>query len=138
MTLSWSNYEEKVRVCNICKSFVQFLPDVLMVYCSSFLTVVERDQLLRVCHRFQKLVYLPFPLLKTLREKFEYHDEDSLVYEKDSVKVYRANDRSSQQVRALKVIEKTRYFSQREWNLFQQETDLLFSVDHPNFIDLFE
>jgi len=136
--LEVNGYEGKVRVCVQCSCPLLRLSFQLLQYVQSFLDYHRRDIVLRVCRTLQALVILPYPTLDALDQRFSWVEPEDILARSPTTLILRCQDRMTRQVRAVKVIAKTSFYSRGDWQSLQHSLDILSSVNHPALPNLFD
>ena len=125
-------------ICKKCHVPPVFrLSFTLAQYCMGFLDEKGRDQCLRVCTRFQRLVDLPFPMVNALEDYFTVDPENALLGSGGFAKVYRCTASQTGRPCAVKVIAKNQFFSLRQWSLALREIDIQCAIGHPHSVQLY-
>ena len=127
-----------VRVCGLCSCPILTLPDSVLQYVQLFLQYSSQDRLLRVCHRFQQLIVLPFLQISSIQDRFDFIETRDLISRSRTGCVLKCFDRVARQPRAIKVVAKRKMYCRRDWQMLQTKIDVMTRTKHQAFPCLFE
>ncbi len=125
------------RLCPPCCCPLLSLPTNLLRYILLFLSYDAQDRTLRVCRRFQTVLFLPFAEVKNLQDRFTWKDPRDVIHASRHSIIIRAVDRMATQTRALKILPKGNCVSRRQWQRLQHVIDLMYCSQHPSFPNLY-